>query len=101
MFRFMFVKFVMLSAAVVGAGVLGSSPQASAQCGQSTAMSAAPNAYRSQYSGGSQIYRYRTGYQSGMGIAPSYGYSTPMRSYSSQGIVDQQSAYRRSLGKPF
>ncbi len=57
-------------------------------------------AYSAPYAGGNQVYRYRSGYQFGTAPARSGGYGYSVRPYAAPGFVGEQSAYRKSLGKP-
>lgn len=89
-------KSMVFSAALLGTASLAAG-QAKADCGGNC------QAYRSGYSAAPQVYRSRSGYQSGPAYPSTrvYGSNTSgLRSYASPGAGNGFESYRRSMGKP-
>ena len=89
-----------LEAMVAGAALVATSA-VRADCRAPSGRVATQYSYRSNYAPG--VSSYRSYYSGGGGatyFAPSYNYGRTYGGYGRSGIVEQESAYRRSLGKP-
>jgi hypothetical protein len=91
-FRNLFMAAVVTSMALSGASAVR------ADCRAPARRTPTPYSYRSGYE--ARPYGYRSYYSGGASVAPSYRFGTA-NGFAGSGIVEQQSAYRRSLGKPF